>query len=67
MKFKEKLSYAEFYKIMKRIERDSYSSQKKPKPNSEPTQFSSMEEIDEFYDCSDYEIFRNDIHDRFGI
>lgn len=67
MRIDESITYTKFHNIMKRIVRNSYSSQKKQKANSEPTQFSSMEEIDQFYDCSDYEDFRNEIYKRFGI
>ena len=67
MRIDKSLTYTEFHRIMKRINPNSYSSKKKHKPDSGPTQFSSMEEIDRYYDCSDYEDFRNEIHKRFGI
>ena len=60
-------TYRDFLGVMKRIERNSYSSKKKHKPDSGPTQFSSMEEIDRYYDCYDYEEFRKEVHKRFGI
>lgn len=67
MKNLQNISYQEFHNIMERIEKDSYSNKNLIKESKSQTQFSSVEEMQKYYNCRDFEDFVNDVHKKYGI
>lgn len=68
MKNIESITYDDFLKVMKRIEKNSYSSKSHTITETKAQKvFSSMEEVDKHFDCSDYNDFREDVHQKYGF